>query len=84
MIDPIHFRDELNSYRGAAFSIKPSFTQTGWMRPHNKSKFFKNLYFVGAGTHPGAGVPAVMASGKIASDLIAEEFIATKSVSVVN
>lgn len=72
-IDPIHFRDTLNSYKGAAFSVKPSLVQTGYMRPHNKSRYFKDLYFVGAGTHPGAGVPAVIASGKIASDLIAEE-----------
>jgi phytoene desaturase len=40
------------------------------MRPHTKSSFFENLYFVGAGTHPGAGVPAVIASGKIAADMI--------------
>ncbi len=73
-IDPIHFRDTLNSHKGAAFSVKPSLTQTGYMRPHNQSGFFKDLYFVGAGTHPGAGVPAVIASGKIASNLIAEEY----------
>lgn len=73
-IDPIHFKNTLNSYKGAAFSVKPSLTQTGYMRPHNQSGFFKDLYFVGAGTHPGAGVPAVMASGKIASNLIAEEY----------
>jgi len=74
MIDPIHFRDDLNSHLGASFGIKPSMTQTAWFRPHNKSRFFKGLYFVGAGTHPGAGVPAVIASGKIASELILEEF----------
>ena len=73
-IDPIHFRDTLNSHKGAAFSVKPSLTQTGYMRPHNRSGFFEDLYFVGAGTHPGAGVPAVIASGKIASDLIAEAY----------
>ncbi len=72
-IDPVHFNKTLNSYKGAAFSIKPSLTQTGWMRPHNRSRFFKNLYFAGAGTHPGAGVPAVIASGKIVSNLVAEE-----------
>lgn len=70
MIDPIHFREDLKSHVGASFSIKPSMTQTAWFRPHNKSKFFRGLYFVGAGTHPGAGVPAVIASGKIASELI--------------
>lgn len=74
MIDPIHFRDDLNSHLGASFGIKPSMTQTAWFRPHNKSKFFKGLYFVGAGTHPGAGVPAVIASGKIASELIIAEY----------
>lgn len=70
MIDPLHFQNELNSYRGAAFSVKPSLLQSAWLRPHNRSEEFENLYFVGAGTHPGAGVPAVLASGKIAADLI--------------
>ncbi|MEM6376754.1 MAG: phytoene desaturase family protein, partial [Bacteroidota bacterium] len=69
-INPVHFRDTLNSYKGAAFSVKPSLVQSGWMRPHSKSTFFDNLYFVGAGTHPGAGVPAVIASGKIAANMI--------------
>jgi phytoene desaturase len=69
-INPVHFRDTLNSYKGAAFSVKPSLVQSGWMRPHTKSTFFDNLYFVGAGTHPGAGVPAVIASGKIAANMI--------------
>ena len=69
-IDPLHFQDTLNSYRGAAFSVRPSLMQAGWMRPHNRSEEFENLFFVGAGTHPGAGVPAVMSSGKIAAELI--------------
>ncbi|HSF46012.1 MAG TPA: FAD-dependent oxidoreductase, partial [Chitinophagaceae bacterium] len=67
-IDPIHFRDTLNSHKGAAFSIKPSMMQSGYFRPQVKSKYFANLYFVGAGVHPGAGVPAVIASGKIAAN----------------
>jgi len=69
-IDPIHFNKTLNSHKGAAFSVQPSLLQSGWMRPHNKSDFFGDLYFAGAGTHPGAGVPAVIASGKIAASLI--------------
>jgi phytoene desaturase len=69
-IDPLHFRDTLNSYRGAAFSVLPSLLQLGWFRPHNQSEELDNLYFAGAGTHPGAGVPAVIASGKIAAELI--------------
>ncbi len=69
-IDPLHFQDTLNSYRGAAFSVAPTLLQAAWFRPHNRSEEFENLYFVGAGTHPGAGVPAVLASGKIAAELI--------------
>jgi phytoene desaturase len=69
-IDPLHFQNTLNSYRGAAFSIKPTLMQSSWFRPHNRSEELDDLYFVGAGTHPGAGVPAVLASGKIAVDLI--------------
>ncbi len=44
--------------------------QSAWFRPHNRSEDFDNLYFAGAGTHPGAGLPGVLASGKIAADLI--------------
>jgi phytoene desaturase len=69
-IDPLHFRDTLNSYRGAAFGTAPTLMQSSWFRPHNRSQEFANLYFVGAGTHPGAGVPAVLSSGKIAAQLI--------------
>ncbi len=70
MIDPLHFQNTLNSYLGAAFSVKPTLLQSAWLRPHNRSEEFENLYFVGAGTHPGAGVPAVLSSGKIAAELI--------------
>lgn len=79
-IDPLHFRDTLNSYRGAAFGIRPTLLQSAWLRPHNRSEDFPNLYFVGAGTHPGAGVPAVLSSGKIAANLIAEEVFQERSV----
>jgi phytoene desaturase len=73
-ITPLHFQNTLNSYKGAAFSVKPSLLQSGWFRPHNKSEDVKDLYFVGAGVHPGAGVPAVLSSGKIAAqDIIAED-----------
>lgn len=69
-IDPLHFQNTLNSYRGAAFSFKPTLFQSAFLRPHNRSEEFENLYFVGAGTHPGAGVPAVLSSGKIVAELI--------------
>lgn len=70
MIDPRHFRDVLHSYRGSAFSVEPILTQSAYFRPHNRSEELPNLYFVGAGTHPGAGLPGVLSSAKIADDLI--------------
>jgi phytoene desaturase len=70
MIDPRHFRDVLNSYLGSAFSVEPILTQSAYFRPHNRSEELPNLYFVGAGTHPGAGLPGVLSSAKIADDLI--------------
>jgi phytoene desaturase len=69
-IDPPHFRDTLNSHLGSAFSIEPTLMQSAWFRPHNVSEDIPNLYFVGAGTHPGAGIPGVMSSAKIVADLI--------------
>ena len=69
-IDPLHFKETLNSYLGSAFSIQPTLTQSAWFRPHNRSEDFENLYFVGAGTHPGAGLPGVLSSAKIAENLI--------------
>jgi phytoene desaturase len=71
IIDPLHFRDTLNSYLGSAFSVEPILFQSAWWRPHNKSEDIDGLYFVGAGTHPGAGLPGVMSSGTIAARLIA-------------
>ncbi|MER2599368.1 MAG: phytoene desaturase [Caldilineales bacterium] len=69
-IDPLHFQNRLLSYVGSAFSVQPVLWQSAWFRPHNRSEDFANLYFVGAGTHPGAGLPGVLASGKIAAELI--------------
>lgn len=71
-IDPLHFEGTLNSFRGAAFSVEPVLTQSAWFRPHNRSEDFDNLYFVGAGTHPGAGLPGVLSSSIIAENLITE------------
>jgi phytoene desaturase len=69
-IDPRYFHETLNSHLGSAFSVEPTLTQSAWFRPHNKSEDVPNLYLVGAGTHPGAGVPGVLSSGKIVSDMI--------------
>jgi phytoene desaturase len=70
-IDPLHFQNTLNSYLGSAFSVQPILLQSAWFRPHNRSEDFENLYFVGAGTHPGAGLPGVLSSSIIADGLIA-------------
>ena len=69
-IDPRYFRDTLRSHVGNAFGIEPVLSQSAWFRPHNHSEDVPNLYFAGAGTHPGAGMPGVISSGKIVADLI--------------
>lgn len=69
-IDPLHFRETLNSHLGSAFSVEPILTQSAWFRPHNLSEDVPNLYFTGAGTHPGAGLPGVISSGKIVAEMI--------------
>ena len=69
-IDPLHFEDTLNSYLGNAFGVEPTLLQSAYLRPHNRSEDIENLYLVGAGTHPGAGLPGVMSSGKIVAGMI--------------
>ena len=69
-VDPRYFHDTLNSHVGSAFSVEPILTQSAWFRPHNRSEDVPNLFLVGAGTHPGAGVPGVLSSGKLVADMI--------------
>ncbi len=69
-ITPFDFRDELNSHLGSAFSIEPILTQSAWFRPHNRDDVISNLYIVGAGTHPGAGIPGVVGSAKATAGLM--------------
>jgi phytoene desaturase len=71
LFTPLDFETTLDSYLGAAFSFEPIFRQSAWFRPHNQSEDIPNLFFVGAGTHPGAGVPGVLSSAKIVERLIA-------------
>jgi phytoene desaturase len=61
---PDDFEQQLNATEGNAFAIEPRFTQTAWFRPHNRSEDVDGLYLVGAGTHPGAGVPGVLLSAE--------------------
>jgi phytoene desaturase len=67
---PLDFRDRLSSHLGSAFSIEPTLLQSAWFRPHNVSEDVGGLYFVGAGTHPGAGLPGVLLSAKITAKLV--------------
>ena len=67
---PRDFERELNSWQGAAFSLEPLLRQSAFFRVHNRDARLKNLYFVGAGTHPGAGVPGVIGSAKATAGLM--------------
>jgi phytoene desaturase len=70
VMTPLDFQDRLLSFRGAAFSMEPVLRQSAWFRPHNKSEEVKRLYLVGAGTHPGAGVPGVLSSARILDSVV--------------
>ena len=73
---PDDFTTELNAHAGSAFSIEPILTQSAWFRVHNRDDKIPNLYFVGAGTHPGAGIPGVVGSAKATAGLMIEDMIA--------
>jgi phytoene desaturase len=65
LMTPDDFGDRLNSYQGAAFAFEPRLLQSAWFRAHNRSEDVRQLYLVGAGTHPGAGVPGVLSSARV-------------------
>lgn len=67
---PLDFESELNAHLGSAFSLEPVLTQSAWFRTHNRDRNVDGLYFVGAGTHPGAGVPGVVNSAKATAGLM--------------
>ena len=62
---PLDFRDRLSSVNGAAFGLEPILSQSAWFRPHNRSEDVEGLFLVGAGTHPGAGLPGVISSARV-------------------
>lgn len=70
VVTPLYFRDQLNSLRGAGFSLEPVMSQSAWFRPHNRAQDVDGLYLVGAGTHPGAGVPGVISSAKVLDQVV--------------
>jgi phytoene desaturase len=69
---PKDFAQDLNAHQGSAFSLEPVLTQSAWFRVHNRDDHIPNLYFVGAGTHPGAGIPGVVGSAKATAALMLE------------
>jgi phytoene desaturase len=71
---PADFASRFNAHQGSAFSVAPTLTQSAYFRPHNRDPDIPGLYLVGAGTHPGAGVPGVVNSAKATCDTIAADF----------
>ncbi|MCJ2089206.1 phytoene desaturase [Methylobacterium sp. E-005] len=67
---PQDFQDDFLSYRGSGFGLEPVLTQSAWFRPHNRSSDVRNLYLVGAGTHPGAGLPGVLSSARVLDSVV--------------
>ena len=70
LMTPLDFRDRLLAYRGAAFGMEPVLTQSAYFRPHNRSEEVDRLYLVGAGTHPGAGLPGVLSSARVLDTVV--------------
>ncbi|MEM9098767.1 MAG: phytoene desaturase [Pseudomonadota bacterium] len=72
MLTPLDFKQDLNAIQGAGFGPEPLLWQSAWFRPHNVSEEVEGLWMVGAGTHPGAGIPGVLTSAQIVDELIPE------------
>jgi phytoene desaturase len=70
VMTPLDFQSRLLAFRGCAFGFEPILTQSAWFRPHNVSEDVKGLYLVGAGTHPGAGIPGVITSAKVLDKVV--------------
>jgi phytoene desaturase len=70
MLTPQDFQDRLNSFNGAAFGLEPILLQSAWFRPHNRSEDVEHLYLVGAGTHPGAGLPGVLSTARVLDSIV--------------
>jgi phytoene desaturase len=73
LFTPDDFKTELNSHYGSAFSLEPRLLQSAYFRVHNRDRRIRGLYFVGAGTHPGAGIPGVVNSAKATASLILDD-----------
>jgi phytoene dehydrogenase-like protein len=73
VIEPPDYLNHLNLSKGAAFGLSHSFMQVGYLRPRNRHKRYRNLYFVGASTHPGTGLPIVLISARLVVERILTE-----------
>ncbi|MDP4024986.1 phytoene desaturase [Methylobacterium sp. NEAU 140] len=73
---PQDFCDDFLSYRGSGFGLEPVLTQSAWFRPHNRSNAVENLFLVGAGTHPGAGLPGVLSSARVLDRVVPDARVA--------
>ena len=82
VLSPQDFKDRYGSHKGAAFAMEPKLFQSAYFRPHNRSEELKGLYMVGAGTHPGAGVPSVFLSAKIVADMVPDGTTADTTLAV--
>jgi phytoene desaturase len=81
---PKDFKLELNAHLGSAFSLEPRLLQSAYFRVHNRERKIRGLYFVGAGTHPGAGIPGVVNSAKATANLIFDDLKIGLAHSVAN
>lgn len=79
MLTPQDFQDRLLSFKGAAFGLEPVLTQSAWFRPHNKSEEIDRFYLVGAGTHPGAGLPGVLSSARVLDSIVPDAHMLVNS-----
>jgi phytoene desaturase len=77
VMTPLNFEHDLLSHKGAAFGLEPILTQSAWFRPHNKSEDLENLFLVGAGTHPGAGIPGVLSSARVLDQVVPDASVFT-------
>lgn len=78
-VDPRYFKGELRSHQGAAFGLEPTLTQSAYFRYHNKCSELEGLYFVGASTHPGAGMPGVLCSAKVLERVVERPLLTKRS-----
>ena len=71
---PLSWRKRYNLMHGSTHGLSHTLTQLGYLRPHNQHPHYHNLYFVGASTHPGTGVPTALVSARLAAERIVEKF----------